>query len=94
MVWVWVVFGLVFLLLLFLVIYLLEHWQVLDRKQRVPLIVNILNLICLAVIAWSMVGTNQKLEMMKKQQHEPEVIEIAPNFESDENETVYPLESQ
>lgn len=91
MVWNWIFFGLMVLCLLFLVIYLLDHWKVLDRKQRTSFICNIITILGIVIIGWSMFKTNQKLEMVQQQQ-ESETIRTKPVFELDKNEIVYPIQ--
>lgn len=76
MVWVWVVFGLVILFLLFLVVYLLDHWQSLDSKQRASFICNIITILGVVVIGWSMFKTNQ--ELVRQQQESETIIVLTP----------------
>ena len=57
----WVLFGLAFLFLLFLIIYVLDHWHQLNRNQRVSSICNIITMILVSLTAWVMVQTSMQV---------------------------------
>lgn len=64
MVWIWVMFGQDFL---FLVIYLLDHWQALSKKQRATFLCNIITMMIVVITAWTAIETTQRLELMQQQ---------------------------
>lgn len=76
MVWGWVIFGLVILFLLFLVVYLLDHWQTFDVKQRTSFICNIVTMMIVALTAWTSIGTTQRLQLSQQQQLRGEAVRL------------------
>lgn len=65
-------FGLTLLFLLFLIIYVLDHWQELNRKQRVSSIFNIITMALVSLTAWVMIQTS----MLVHQENDSSVIMI------------------
>lgn len=90
MVWYWVFFGVVLLFLLFLVIYLLDHWQSLNTRQRSSLIFTTLTMIFVGITAWIGIETNEKLmsyqqqELTNQKRHDT----ILENYEKEPSEKI------
>lgn len=66
MIWYWVLFGTVFLFLLFLVIRLLNHWQRFDRKQRAGYVCDIVTMVLVAITVWITIETSISLKQQQE----------------------------
>lgn len=66
MIWYWVLFGTVFLFLLFLVIRLLNHWQRFDRKQRAGYVCDIVTMVLVAITVWITIETRISLKQQQE----------------------------
>lgn len=90
MMWYWVFFGLIVSFLLFLMIYVLDHWQSLNKSQRTSIIFTILTMIFVGVTAWIGIETNEKLmsyqqlELTNQKRHDA----ILENYEKEPSEKI------
>ena len=76
----WGLFALAFLFLLLLIIYVLDHWQQLNRNQRVSSICNIITMVLVSLTAWVMIQTS----MLVHQEDDSSVIMIERDNERQE----------
>lgn len=90
MMWYWVLFGTVFLFLLFLVICLLNHWQRFDRKQRAGYVCDIVTMVLVAINVWITIETHISLEQQQIKL-ENNLIEssIFQDYEKENGEKIY-----
>lgn len=72
----WGLFALAFLFLLFLVIYVLDHWSQLNRNQRVSSICNIITMVFVSFTIWLTIEMSMKeMQQSENSQNQSSVFQ-------------------
>lgn len=90
MMWYWVLFGIVFSFLLFLIIYLLDHWTRLDRKQRAVYVCNIVTMLLVSFTAWITIEISMSLRQQQEKLENSQIeSSIFQEYEKENGKKIY-----
>lgn len=88
--WYWVLFGIVFSFLLFLIIYLLDHWTRLDRKQRAVYVCNIVTMLLVSFTAWITIEISMSLRQQQEKLENSQIeSSIFQEYEKENGKKIY-----
>ena len=90
MLWYCVLFGIVFSFLLFLIIFLLDHWTRLDRKQRAVYVCNIVTMLLVSFTAWITIEISMSLRQQQEKLENSQIeSSIFQEYEKENGKKIY-----